>query len=58
MSAPKVVRVEAFKVKAVYFVDGILNNKKPLNEVEAGLVVRMLEAADQSFQLKGKVVQL
>jgi predicted dehydrogenase len=59
MWAPKVEQIEALKVEAAYFVDCILNDKKPFNDGVAGLhVVRMLEAADISLQAKGKVVQL
>jgi predicted dehydrogenase len=59
MWAPRVEQVEALKVEAAYFVDCIVNNKKPFNDGVAGLhVVRMLEAADLSLQQKGKVVQL
>ena len=56
MWAPRVEQVEALKVEAAYFVDCILNDKKPFNDGAAGLqVVRMLEAADQSLQQKGKI---
>jgi predicted dehydrogenase len=59
MWAPKVEQVEALKVEAAYFTDCILNNKTPFNDGHAGLhVVRMLEAADQSLQQKGKVISL
>jgi predicted dehydrogenase len=57
MWAPKVEQIEALKVEAAYFVDCVLNNKKPFNDGEAGLrVVRMLEAADRSLQQKGKII--
>ena len=59
MWAPRVEQVEALKIEASYFVDCILNDKKPFNDGVAGLhVVRMLEAADQSLKHKGKIVQL
>jgi predicted dehydrogenase len=59
MWAPKVEQVEALKVEAAYFVDCVLNNKKPFNDAVAGLqVVRILEAADQSLKQKGKIVHL
>jgi predicted dehydrogenase len=59
MWAPRVEQVEALKLEASYFVDCILNDKKPFNDGAAGLhVVRMLEAADQSLKQKGKIVQL
>ena len=59
MWAPQIEQVEALKVEAAYFTDCILNNKTPFNDGHAGLhVVRMLEAADQSLQQKGKVISL
>ena len=59
MWAPRVEQVEALKLEAAYFIDCILNDKKPFNDGAAGLhVVRMLEAADRSMQQKGKIVQL
>jgi predicted dehydrogenase len=59
MWAPKVEQVEALKLEASYFVDCILNNKTPFNDGHAGLrIVRMLEAADASLKLKGKIIQL
>jgi predicted dehydrogenase len=59
MWAPRVEQIEALKMEAAYFVDCILNDKTPFNDGVAGLhVVRMLEAADQSLQLKGKIIEL
>ena len=59
MWAPRVEQVEALKIEAAYFVDCIMNDKTPFNDGVAGLhVVRMLEAADQSLQQKGKIIQL
>src|SRR5271168_1679782 len=59
MWSPRVEQVEALKLEAAYFVDCILNNKKPFNDGVAGLhVVRVLEAADQSLQQTGKVIRL
>jgi predicted dehydrogenase len=59
MWAPKIEAVEALKAEAAYFIDCILNNKTPFNDGHAGLhVVRMLEAADQSLQQKGKIISL
>ncbi len=59
MWAPRVEQVEALKIEAAYFVDCILNNKKPFNDGLAGLrIVRMLEAADESLKQKGKIIQL
>jgi predicted dehydrogenase len=59
MWSPRVEQVEALKMEAAYFVDCIVNDKVPFNDGVAGLrVVRMLEAADQSLQQKGKIVRL
>jgi predicted dehydrogenase len=59
MWAPRVEQVEALKLEAAYFVDCILNDKKPFNDGAAGLhVVQVLEAADQSLQQRGKVIKL
>src|ERR1700735_4526591 len=59
MWAPRVEQVEALKLEAAYFVDCIVNNKKPFNDGAAGLhVVQVLEAADQSLQQRGKVIRL
>jgi predicted dehydrogenase len=59
MWSPKVEQVEALKLEAGYFLDCIRNNTQPFNDGEAGLrVVRMLEAADESLQQKGRVVKL
>ena len=59
MWAPRVEQVEALSEEAAYFVDCILNNKKPFNDGVAGLrVVKMLEAADRSLEQKGKIIQL
>ncbi|MGA3293441.1 MAG: Gfo/Idh/MocA family oxidoreductase [Candidatus Acidiferrales bacterium] len=59
MWAPKVEQVEALKLEAAYFVDCVLNNKKPFNDGAAGLrVVKILEAADKSLEQKGKIIHL
>jgi hypothetical protein len=59
MWSPRVEQVEALKMEAAYFVDCIVKDKVPFNDGVAGLrVVRMLEAADQSLQQKGKIVRL
>jgi predicted dehydrogenase len=59
MWAPRLEQLEALKIEAAYFVDCIINEKRPFNDGVAGLhVVRMLEAADQSLHQKGKVIQL
>ena len=52
-------QVEALKLEAAYFVDCVLNNKKPFNDGAAGLrVVKILEAADKSLEQKGKIIHL
>jgi predicted dehydrogenase len=59
MWSPKVEQLEALKVESAYFVDCILNNKQPLNDGAAGLrVVRVLEAANESLQQKGRMILL
>jgi predicted dehydrogenase len=59
MWAPKVEQIEALKVEAAYFADCILNEKNAFNDGHAGLrVVKVLEAANQSLEQKGKIVQL
>ena len=59
MWAPKVEQIEALRVEAAYFADCILNDKNPFNDGYAGLrVVRVLEAANQSLEQKGKIIQL
>jgi predicted dehydrogenase len=59
MWAPTVEQLEAIKAEAAYFIDCILNDKKPFNDGAAGLhIVKILEAADISLQQKGKIVQL
>ena len=40
-----------------YFVDCVLNSRRPLNDGVAGLrVVKLLEAADASLQKRGRIV--
>jgi predicted dehydrogenase len=59
MWAPKVEQIEALKVEASYFADCILNDKTAFNDGHAGLrIVKVLEAANQSLEQKGKIVQL
>ena len=59
MWAPRVEQIEALRAEAHYFVDCIVNNRTPFNDGVAGLrVVKMLEAADQSLEQKGKIVTL
>jgi predicted dehydrogenase len=57
--APKVEQTEALKVELGYFIDCIQNDKVPINDGIAGLdVVRLLEAADQSLNERGRIVPL
>jgi len=57
--APKVEQAEALKVELGYFIDCIMNGRKPSNDGSAGLrVVKLLEAADQSLKERGKLVSL
>ncbi|MGA3199206.1 MAG: Gfo/Idh/MocA family oxidoreductase [Halobacteriota archaeon] len=59
MWAPRVEQIEALRVEASYFADCVLNDKNPFNDGHAGLrVVRVLEAADQSLEQKGKIINL
>lgn len=59
MWAPKVERTEALRSELMHFTECVMGDRKPLNDGEAGLrVVRMLEAADQSLQERGKFVPL
>jgi predicted dehydrogenase len=56
---PKVDHTEALKTECQYFVDCILNDKKPINDGQSGLrIVRMLEAVDQSLKSMGKLVRV
>jgi predicted dehydrogenase len=57
--SPKVDGTEALKRELEYFIDCITKNQAPANDGHAGLrVVRLLEAADQSVQERGKIVLL
>jgi predicted dehydrogenase len=57
MWAPKIEATEALKVELAYFVDCIHTGETPFNDGIAGLrVVRMLEAAEESFSRKGEAV--
>jgi predicted dehydrogenase len=59
MWSPKVEQIEALKLEASYFADCILNDNNPFNDGYAGLrVVKVLEAASQSLEQRGKIVQL
>jgi len=59
MWAPQIEQLEALRVELDYFADCIENKKVPFNDGLAGLrVVRMLEAAEDSIQKRGELVQL
>ena len=59
MVAPRVPQVEALKAETRYFLDCIQNGEEPHNNGEAGLrVVRMLEAANESLEDRGRLVEL
>jgi predicted dehydrogenase len=57
--APKCQQTEALKVELEYFVECIVRDQVPMNDGVAGLrVVRLLEAAEESLQARGRVVTL
>jgi predicted dehydrogenase len=57
--APKVDGTEALKVELGYFLHCIRQNETPSNDGFAGLrVVRLLEAAEESLQNRGRLVNL
>jgi len=57
--APKVEQTEALKLELGYFIECILKNQAPMNDGAAGLrVVRLLEAAEKSLNLKGQAISL
>jgi predicted dehydrogenase len=57
--APKVEQTEALKFELGYFIDCIVKNQAPVNDGAAGLrVVRLLEAAEESLNLRGKAIVL
>jgi predicted dehydrogenase len=59
MWAPQVERIEALKAEAGHFIDCVNNNKKPVNDGQAGRrVVQMLQAASQSVDNRGEAVRL
>lgn len=59
MWAPKVEQIEALKLETEYFLDCIINNRKPVNDGHAGLrIVKMLEACNKSLKDQGKMVYL
>ena len=57
--APKVEQTEALRLELSYFVDCILKNQTPMNDGAAGLrVVRLLEAAEESLNQRGRAVSI
>jgi predicted dehydrogenase len=59
MWAPQLEQIEALKQELAYFVDCISKDEAPFNDGAAGLrVVKLLEAANQSVQKRGELVQL
>jgi len=57
MWSPKIEATEALKAELSYFVDCIEKSEVPINDGMAGLrIVRMLEAAEESMNLKGEAV--
>ncbi|HEX2710665.1 MAG TPA: Gfo/Idh/MocA family oxidoreductase [Candidatus Acidoferrales bacterium] len=59
MWAPRVEQTEALRTELAYFLDCIVNDQTPINDGLAGLrVVRMLEAANESLEQKGKMIRL
>jgi predicted dehydrogenase len=57
--SPKVEQTEALKYELDYFVDCVCNGEKPMNDGVAGLrVVRLLEAAEQSLNERGRMISL
>ncbi len=56
---PRLEQKEALLVEAEHFIDCILNDKRPLTNGEAGLlVVKALEASDRSLREGGREVML
>jgi hypothetical protein len=54
-----VEQTEALKLELGYFVDCIVKNQTPVNDGPAGLrVVRLLEAAEESLEQRGRTVVL
>ena len=59
MYAPVITEKEALSLLAAEFIDCIKTGRKPITDGQAGLnVVRVLEAADESLELGGKVIGL
>ena len=59
MWSPQVEQVEALAEETAYFLQCIMENKKPFNDGVNGLrIVRILEAADKSIRNRGEAVTL
>lgn len=59
MLAPRIEPNEALEEETRYFIDCLLNNKKPINDAHAGLkVVKILEASDRSLKAGGREIRL
>jgi predicted dehydrogenase len=57
--APRVEQTEALKLELSHFVDCIVKNQSPHNDGAAGLrIVRLLEAAEESLNQRGKAISL
>ncbi len=57
--APKVEQTEALKLELGYFVECIQKGESPVNDGAAGLrVVKLLEAAEQSLNSRGRAISL
>lgn len=57
--APQLDITEALRTEASEFADSIEQNRRPLTDGEAGLrVVRILAAATQSMQLRGRLITI
>jgi predicted dehydrogenase len=59
MWAPQIEQTEALRTELGYFVDCVANNHRPMNDGHAGLrIVRMLEAATDSLQRRGELIEV
>jgi len=55
--APKVEQIEPLRSELQYFADCVMNGRRPFNDGVAGLrIVKLLEAADRSLQMRGRIV--
>src|SRR5882762_770089 len=59
MWAPQIEQTEALRNELGYFIDCISNQQRPINDGLAGLrIVKMLEAATNSLQMRGELVEV